>query len=106
MHPELESAFSLAGRTAVITGAANGIGRQAALTFAMAGANVVIADVKDDLTESARLASELGGRVTARTTDVREKSDVDALAQLAIDTYGGIDVWANVAGIIRYSKER
>ena len=51
MHPELESAFSLAGRTAVITGAANGIGRQAALTFAMAGANVVIADVKDDLAE-------------------------------------------------------
>ena len=71
MHPELESAFSLAGRTAVITGAANGIGRQAALTFAMAGASVVIADVKDDLSETARLVAELGGRVTARSTDVR-----------------------------------
>ena len=104
MHPELESAFSLTGRTAVITGAANGIGRQAALTFAMAGANVVIADVKDDLAESARLVGELGGQVTARPTDVRHKSEVDALAQLALDTYGGIDVWANVAGIIRYSK--
>ena len=104
MHPELESAFSLAGRTAVITGAANGIGRQAAITFAMAGANVVIADVKDDLAESARLVGELGGRVTARPTDVRQKSEVDALAQLALDTYGGIYVWANVAGIIRYSK--
>ena len=104
MHPELESAFSLAGRTAVITGAANGIGRQAALTFAMAGANVVIADVKDDLAETARLVGELGGRVTARPTDVRHKSEVDALAQLALDTYGGVDVWANIAGIIRYSK--
>src|SRR5947207_5189845 len=104
MHPELESAFSLAGRTAVITGAANGIGRQAAITFAMAGANVVIADVKDDLAESARLVGELGGRVTARPTDVRQRIEVDALAQLALDTYGSIDVWANVAGIIRYSK--
>ena len=104
MHPELESAFSLAGRTAVITGAANGIGRQAAITFAMAGANVVIADVKDDLDETARLVGELGGKVTARPTDVRDKAEVDALAQLAVDTYGGIDVWANVAGIIRYSK--
>ena len=35
---------------------------------------------------------------------MREKAEVDALAQLAVDTYGGIDVWANVAGIIRYSK--
>ena len=104
MHPELESAFSLTGRTAVITGAANGIGRQAAITFAMAGANVVIADVKDDLAETARLVGELGGRAIARTTDVRDKNEVDALAQLAVDTFGGIDVWANVAGIIRYSK--
>ena len=104
MHPELESAFSLAGRTAVITGAANGIGRQAALTFAMAGANVVIADVKDDLAESAQLVRDIGGAVTVRPTDVRHKSEVDALAQLALDTYGAIDVWANVAGIIRYSK--
>ena len=104
MHPELESAFSLTGRTAVITGAANGIGRQAAITFAMAGANVVIADVKDDLAETARLVGELGGRAIARTTDVRDKNEVDALAQLAIDTFGGIDVWPNVAGIIRYSK--
>ena len=104
MHPELESAFSLAGRTAVITGAANGIGRQAALTFAMAGANVVIADVKDDLAETTELVGKLGGAVTARPTDVRHQSEVDALAQLALDTYGAIDVWANVAGIIRYSK--
>jgi 3-oxoacyl-[acyl-carrier protein] reductase len=70
----------------------------------MAGASVVIADVKNDLSETARLVAELGGRVTARSTDVRDKREVDALAQLAIDTYGGVDVWANVAGIIRYAN--
>jgi 3-oxoacyl-[acyl-carrier protein] reductase len=104
MHPELDAAFALTGRTAVVTGAANGIGRQAALTFAMAGANVVIADVKDELDETARLVRDLDANVTARPTDVRHKNEVDALAQLALDTYGSVDVWANVAGIIRYSK--
>jgi 3-oxoacyl-[acyl-carrier protein] reductase len=104
MHPELDAAFALTGRTAVVIGAANGIGRQAAITFAMAGANVVIADVKDELDETARLVRDLDADVTARRTDVRHQNEVDALAQLALDTYGSVDVWANVAGIIRYSK--
>jgi 3-oxoacyl-[acyl-carrier protein] reductase len=104
MHPELESAFGLHGRTAVITGAANGIGRQAAITFAQAGANVVIADVKDELQQTAALIEGVGQQVVTRRTDVSQQSEVDALAALAVERFGHIDIWANVAGIIRYSK--
>ena len=48
MHEALESAFSLDGRVAVVTGAAGGIGREAAITFAQAGADIVIADVGEE----------------------------------------------------------
>lgn len=104
MHPDIEQAFSLAGRVAVVTGAAGGIGRQAAITYAQAGADVVIADVGlDGLEGTAALVRETGRSVLVRPTDVSDRTAVDALAQAALDAHGRIDVWANVAGIIRYS---
>ena len=104
MHSELEAAFSLPGRVAVVTGAAGGIGRQAAITFAQAGADVVIADVGEaGLAETAEMVKAAGGRVSIRPTDVSKREQVDALASATIDEFGRIDVWANVAGIIRYS---
>lgn len=96
--------FSLAGRVAVITGAAGGIGRQAALTFTQAGADVVIADVGvDGLTETAAMVAALGGQATVVPTDVSSRDAVEALAAAALAAHGRIDVWANVAGIIRYA---
>ena len=62
LSDELVRQFSLEGRTAVVTGAAGGIGRQAALTFTEAGADVVIADVGEDgLEETAELVDAAGG---------------------------------------------
>jgi 3-oxoacyl-[acyl-carrier protein] reductase len=102
--PELVAAFSLEGRTAVVTGAAMGIGRQTALTYAEAGAHVVLADrAEDGLAETGELVEKSGAKATAVPTDVREKSQVDDLARAAVRASGRLDVWANVAGVIRNS---
>ncbi len=100
---ELIEQFSLHGRTAVITGAAGGIGRQAAITFTQAGANVVIADVGiAGLEETAEMVAAAGGNATVVPTDVSDRDQVNALCDAAITTHGRLDIWANVAGVIRY----
>lgn len=96
--------FSLAGRVAVVTGAARGIGAQAAVTFAEAGADVVIADVLEDgLEETAKRVATTGRTATIVPTDVSKKAAVDALAARALAEHGRVDVWANIAGVIRYA---
>jgi 3-oxoacyl-[acyl-carrier protein] reductase len=104
MDDEIERAFDLTGRVAVVTGAGGGIGRQAALTFAGAGANVVIADVLGDrLDETAASLEAKGTKITVVPTDVTRKAEVDALAQAALDVHGRLDIWANVAAILRHN---
>jgi 3-oxoacyl-[acyl-carrier protein] reductase len=103
VHQELEQALSLPQRVAVVTGAAGGIGREAAVVFAKAGASVVIADVGvEGLEGTAELVSAAGGKALIRRTDVSDREDVEGLAAAAIEAFGRIDVWANVAGIITY----
>jgi len=98
MHERIERAFSLAGRVVVITGAASGIGREAAVLMAQAGAHVVLGDINaQGLSETVR---DIGNAATCQRTDVRERASVDALAAHALTVHGRIDVWANVAGAL------
>lgn len=94
--------FELHGRTAVVTGAGGGIGRETAVVLAEAGANVVVGDVKrDGLDETVELIEKVGGEGLAVPTDVTKKADVEALVAAAVKRFGSLDVMANVAGIIR-----
>src|SRR5882757_178185 len=81
MHHEIENAFSLDGRCAVITGAASGIGRQTAITLAQAGAHVVLADIDEaGLEETLSAVTAAAGLASIRPVDVTDRDDVEALA--------------------------
>jgi NAD(P)-dependent dehydrogenase (short-subunit alcohol dehydrogenase family) len=89
----------LSGRSAVITGAASGIGRAAAKLFAAEGATMVIADRADAVEETAEAIRASGGKAVALTGDAGDEAFVKSLVDRAVADHGALDVfWAN-AGI-------
>src|SRR5690349_15472082 len=88
------------GKVAFVTGAANGIGRAAALAFARAGASVVVSDVAETgNAETARMIEAFGGRALAVRCDVARDDDVMAALDKAADTFGRLDFAFNNAGV-------
>jgi NAD(P)-dependent dehydrogenase (short-subunit alcohol dehydrogenase family) len=88
------------GKVAVITGAANGIGRGMAERCVQEGMKVVLAGINEaNLATAEDELKALGGEVISVRTDVAKRSDVEALAQKALDTFGGVHLLFNNAGV-------
>ncbi|MYD10320.1 MAG: SDR family oxidoreductase [Chloroflexi bacterium] len=88
----------LSGKTAIITGGANGIGAGCVRRLAAEGANVVIADIDDAAGDA--LAAELGSAVIYARADISQRPTVEALFTTAIEAFGAIDILVNNAAFV------
>ncbi len=92
--------YGLQGRTALVTGAASGIGKATAELFASLGARVVASDVNSDGGAATVAAiNEAGHEAVFQAADVRNDEALTALVGFAVDSYGGLDCAANCAGV-------
>jgi 3-oxoacyl-[acyl-carrier protein] reductase len=90
--------MQLAGKIAVITGAARGLGRAYAEALAAQGAAIVAADL-NDCSDTVAAVESAGGRAIATTADVSDANSCETMASLAMDTFGRIDVLINNAAL-------
>ncbi|MBC1890105.1 SDR family oxidoreductase [Listeria booriae] len=91
----------LAGKVAVVTGAASGMGRQIAELYAKEGAKVVVADIQ--LEEAQKTVDEIkanNGEALAVVANVMKEEDIQAMIDKAVETYGTLDILVNNAGIM------
>lgn len=90
-----------AGKVAVVTGAASGIGRATATRFAEEGMKVVMADIEEAaLTDAVKSLDNAGHEVIGLPTDVSSWDAIQALAARTMDTFGGVNVVHNNAGVV------
>ena len=93
--------FSLAGKVAIVTGGGSGIGKSIALTFAQAGADVVVGCRRlAHLEEVVGEIRNMGRRSLAIQIDISRKAEVDNLVQKTVDEFGHIDILVNNAAIL------
>jgi NAD(P)-dependent dehydrogenase (short-subunit alcohol dehydrogenase family) len=99
--------MELTGRTVIVTGGASGIGEAYSRAFSAAGANVVIADLREDT--GAALADELSGaagKAVFQHTDVASESSTAAMAAAALEQFGSIDVLVNNAALYQHIGQK
>lgn len=99
--------FSLAGKVAIITGGAQGLGQAMAFSLAHAGATIVIADLNEEKADqTVRSLRDAGFEAISCAVDIAERKSVDHLMQEVLGRFGRLDVVINSAGVNRrYSME-
>lgn len=88
--------LGLAGRSVIVTGGANNIGREIVAEFVREGSRVMIADI--DATRAATVAAEMGGETRSQRTDVSDWDSAIEMVAAAKAAFGGVDVLVNCAG--------
>ncbi|MGD6819033.1 SDR family NAD(P)-dependent oxidoreductase [Metabacillus sp. 84] len=90
----------LKGKVSIVTGGAEGIGKETAIRLASEGSKVVVSDLNTDLGEAVvKEITANGGEARFTKTDVTKFEEVEALVSFAVETYGSVDVMFNNAGI-------
>jgi 3-oxoacyl-[acyl-carrier protein] reductase len=100
--PDARTAGRLAGKAAIVTGAASGIGLASARRFVREGARVLFADLDGE--RAAAGCADLGEDAAACAVDVRDGEAVQAMVDTAVERFGGVDVLFNNAGVAEAVK--
>ncbi|WP_080872561.1 SDR family NAD(P)-dependent oxidoreductase [Oceanobacillus timonensis] len=96
----IPSMFSLKGKTALIVGGSSGIGRETAITFAEAGADVIVADINEENAKSVyHEMTKLGIKSKVLKVDVADASSVEQMINDLLSSFDSIDILVNSAGI-------
>ena len=93
----MDTGTRLAGKVAIVTGGASGIGAETARVFAGQGATVVLCDLNDALGQA--IAEEIGGAAEYRSLQVTNEDQWAALVGAVEEAHGRIDILTNIAGI-------
>jgi 3-oxoacyl-[acyl-carrier protein] reductase len=97
-----EKGLKLKGRVALITGAAQGIGKSVALLLAQNGADIVVSDINlEKAEETAKEIESMGSKAIAIKVDVANLKDVEQMVESILEKFGKIDILVNNAGITR-----
>ena len=99
-NPFIQNMFSLEGKTAVVVGGGGVLAGEMAMGFANAGANLVIADLKEENAEKqAASIRAIGRKSIAVQADVSHKTDIHRILEKTVAEFGGVDILLNAAGI-------